>query len=93
VLRRSLRNNDVIARYLADRFALLLPEIAAEGLQVVLNKLEQNLATIRTNGIGLSAHWAMAKYPQDGSTELELLKTLVGRLEAAKRQSSGAGAT
>jgi diguanylate cyclase (GGDEF)-like protein len=93
VLRRSLRNNDVLARYLADRFALFLPEIATEGLQAVLSKLEQSLASIQTSGTGLSANWAMAKYPQDGNTELELMKTLLGRLETAKQQSSGAGAT
>lgn len=92
-LRRSLRNNDVLARYLADRFALLLPEIAGEGLQVVMNKLEQNLASIQTSGTALSANWAMAKYPQDGTTELDLMKALLGRLDAAKQQSSGAGAT
>jgi diguanylate cyclase (GGDEF)-like protein len=91
-LRNSLRNNDVIARYVADKFVLLLPEIVGEGLQVVMAKLQQNLGRIQAGGSGLSAHWATARFAQDGNTELELMKTLMARLEAAKQQSAGAGA-
>ncbi len=91
-LRRVLRNNDVLARYLADRFALFLPELAADGLQVVLSKLQQSLAAIQVSGAALSAHWSTVKYPQDGASELDLVKALATRLEAAKQKSSGAGA-
>ena len=92
-LRRVLRNNDVISRYLADRFALLLPEITTEGLQVVLGKLRQSVAMIQTGGAELSAHWAAVKFPQDGEAEFDLIKNLAARLEAVKQQASGAGAS
>jgi diguanylate cyclase (GGDEF)-like protein len=91
-LKSVLRNNDVSARYLGDRFALLLPEINAEGLVAVLGKLKQRIHSIEVPfpkaPLLLAATWAAAQYPQDGSSELELMKLLLQRLETAKQQSS-----
>jgi diguanylate cyclase (GGDEF)-like protein len=92
-LRRVVRNNDVIARYMADRFALFLPELTGDGLQVVVTKLQQSVRCIQAGPAELSAHWATVRYPQDGSTEMELVKVLTTRLEAAKQQSTGASGT
>ena len=91
-LRTSLRNNDVIARYTADRFAVLLPEVAAEGLSVVLQKLQRSIEAIQAGTTTLSVNLARAQYPHDGGSEIEVIKALMTRLEASKRQSSGAGA-
>jgi len=95
-LKSSLRNNDVLARYHGDRFAALLPEISADGLTTVLGKLWQSLQSVTFSHepeIGpLQAAWAFAAYPQDGATELELVQTLLDRLQRAKQQSSGAQA-
>ncbi len=91
-LRTTLRNNDVISRYTADRFAVLLPEVNADGLKVVLQKLQKTTAAISVGTAVLSTTLAAAQYPQDGATELELIRTLMARLEALKQQSSGAGA-
>ncbi len=91
-LRGALRNNDVIARYAADRFIVLLPEVASDGLQVVLQKLQGTLAGISLKGLSLSAHIAAVRYPHDGDTEQALVKALIARLDAAKHHSSGAGA-
>lgn len=95
-LRSSLRNNDVLSRYEGDRFTLLLPEVSAEGLITVLAKLQHGLSTLTSplpqTEPGIKATWASAFYPHDATTELELVKLLLGRLEKAKQQSSGAQA-
>jgi diguanylate cyclase (GGDEF)-like protein len=90
VLRATLRNNDVIARYVADRFALVLPEMKEDGMQAVLQKLQQALGAIQAGGTALSAHFAHARYPQDGSTEIELVRGLMTQLDVAKRSGAGA---
>jgi diguanylate cyclase (GGDEF)-like protein len=96
VLRSTLRNNDVICRYLGDRFALLLPEVTAEGVAVVESKLQQAVHGIQVPFPGaprpLAATWATAQFPADADAELELTKVLLGRIETAKKQSSPAKA-
>lgn len=96
VLRSVLRNNDVIGRYLGDRFALLLPEVNADGVTVVVGKLRQALHGVEAHfpqaTRRLSATWATAHFPADSESELELMKLLLGRLETTKKQSSGAKA-
>jgi diguanylate cyclase (GGDEF)-like protein len=91
VLKTALRNNDVIARYLGDRFAILLPEINTDGLAVVLGKLNHSLHAIEVPFPGapvcLSASWAAVQYPADGSEELPLMRALLARLETAKRRA------
>jgi diguanylate cyclase (GGDEF)-like protein len=93
VLRATLRNNDVICRYLGDRFALLLPEVNAEGVTVVLGKLQQALPGIEVRfpqaPRPLSATWATVHFPADSGSELELIKLLLGRVETTKRRPSG----
>jgi diguanylate cyclase (GGDEF)-like protein len=95
-LKSSLRNNDVLARYEGDRFALLLPEVGGEGLIRVLAKLQHSLQSLASplpnSAPGIRATWASASYPHDATTELELIKLLLERLEKAKDQSSGAQA-
>jgi diguanylate cyclase (GGDEF)-like protein len=90
VLKTALRNNDVIARYLGDRFAILLPEINTDGLAVVLGKLNHSLHSIEVPFPGapmsLSASWAAVQYPADGTEELPLMRALLARLETAKRR-------
>jgi diguanylate cyclase (GGDEF)-like protein len=93
-LKANLRNNDVIARYVGDRFALLLPEVDADGLVSVLGKLQQGLRQVRQSPspTPVNATWAAVHYPQDGADEIELMKRLAEMLAKAKRQSSGASA-
>jgi diguanylate cyclase (GGDEF)-like protein len=95
-LRSTLRNNDVICRYLGDRFALLLPEVTAEGVAVVESKLQQAIHGIEVPFPGarrpLAATWATAQFPADADAELELMRILLGRLETMKKQPSGAKA-
>ena len=92
-LKSGLRGNDVVCRYLGDRFALLLPEVNAEGMAAVEEKLRQSIHSLQIPGYiqPVSAAWAHVHFPQDGSADLELTKLLLNRLEKNKQQSSGAG--
>jgi len=89
----SLRNNDVLCRYEGDRFAVLLPEVNAERLITVLAKLQHGLQTLTSplpeSTGGIKATWASVSYPHDATTELELLRVLLSRLQKAKEQASG----
>jgi diguanylate cyclase (GGDEF)-like protein len=95
-LRASIRNNDVLCRYVADRFALLLPELNAEGLVVVVGKLQAALRNVEVSyahgRAPLSATWAAVQYPADGESEVELMKLLTNRLDDAKSQAARTGA-
>jgi diguanylate cyclase (GGDEF)-like protein len=94
-LKSNLRNNDVISRYAGDRFALLLPEVNADGLVSVLGKLQQGLRELspsQHSALPISATWAAVHYPQDGGDEVELMKHLTEMLANAKRRSSGVSA-
>jgi diguanylate cyclase (GGDEF)-like protein len=96
VLLADLRSNDVTCRYVGDRFCVLLPEVAAQGVAAVCAKLREALATLRlelSSGVRpLAAAWASAQFPADGKHEAELVKVLFARLDAAKQQASAAGA-
>ncbi len=95
VLKSSIRGNDVLCRYMSDRFAVLLPELDAQALPTVMNKIRSALQTVEVrlpdSLYRLSATTAAVHYPRDASDELELLKLVFTRLEAAKQQASGAG--
>jgi diguanylate cyclase (GGDEF)-like protein len=95
-LRATIRNNDVLCRYVADRFALLLPELNAEGLVVVVGKLQGALREVEVPyahaRVPMSATWAAVQYPADAETEVELMKVLASRLDDAKGQAARSGA-
>lgn len=95
-LRATVRNNDVLCRYVADRFALLLPELNAEGLVVVVGKLQGALREVEVpyphNRVPMSATWAAVQYPADGETEAGLLKILISRLDEAKGRAATSSA-
>ena len=61
-LKSNLRNNDVLARYYGDRFAVLLPEISSDGLAIVLGKLWQSLqampSPVASETARVQADWA-----------------------------------
>ncbi len=95
-LKSTVRNNDLVCRYAADRFSLLLPELEAEGLVVVLGKLQNAIHEIEIPypdaPTPLAATWAAAQYPTDATTEIELMKLLARRLDEAKGQAARTGA-
>jgi diguanylate cyclase (GGDEF)-like protein len=95
-LQATIRNNDVLCRYVADRFMLLLPELNAEGLVAVVGKLQNAIRDIEVpfsqRRVPLSATWAAVQYPAQAETEIELMKLLTTRLDEAKGQAARNGA-
>jgi diguanylate cyclase (GGDEF)-like protein len=95
-LRATVRNNDVLCRYVADRFALLLPELNAEGLVVVMGKLQGAIREVEVpyplGRVPMSGTWAAVQYPADGETEVDLMKVLTSRLDEAKGRAASSGA-
>jgi diguanylate cyclase (GGDEF)-like protein len=94
-LRATVRNNDVLCRYVADRFTLLLPELNAEGLVVVVGKLQTAIREVEVpyphGRVAMSGTWAAVQYPADAETEVELMKVLTSRLDEAKGQAARSG--
>ncbi len=89
LLRSQLRSMDVLCRYAADRFVLVLPETDVGRAPTVLAKIGENLARISfpaaTGAQPLTAASACVLYPQDGDAALDLTRLLLERLEEAKR--------
>jgi diguanylate cyclase (GGDEF)-like protein len=95
LLASSVRNTDTICRYSADRFALILPETSENDVLAVQNKIINGLNALAASRPGtpvLRAAFGRVQYPANGSTELELVRHLLARIDRQKPQSSGAGA-
>ena len=94
-LRSNVRHNDLVCRYVADRFCVLLPELNSDGLTVVLGKLQDAVHGIevpyREKPLPLTATWAAVEYPTDRDTAIELMKLLTSRLDEAKSQAAQSG--
>lgn len=82
-------SHDTLFRYAGDQFALVLPETDANRLRDLVGRLHQALkqVEVRTEAgsLALSAVSATALHPQDGATELELIRVLLARAQAAKK--------
>src|SRR5574341_227922 len=80
---------DTLFRYAGDRFALVLPGTGAERARDVVARLHQALRQVEVKvdagSLALTAVAATALHPDDGATELELMRTLQARADAAKK--------
>ena len=88
-LQLQLRSNDVLCRYMSDRFAVVLPEIDRRGVDAVMGKLRAAVEaiTLPRSTKALEVACAAVMCPHDGVTELELANLLLARLEKAKSGS------
>ncbi|MGH9493023.1 MAG: sensor domain-containing diguanylate cyclase [Terriglobales bacterium] len=81
-------SHDTLFRYAGDQFALVLPETGPERLHDLVARLHQAVkrveVTTEGGSLALSAVSAAALHPQDGETELELIRVLLARAQAAK---------
>jgi diguanylate cyclase (GGDEF)-like protein len=94
LLATSVRSIDTICRYSADRFAIILPETTENDVLSVENKIIDGLvklAVIRGSR-PLTAAFGRVHYPANGTTELELVRHLLARIDRQKPQASGAEA-
>jgi len=86
-LQKRTRSNDVVCRYAGDRFAMIFPEIGAQGTATVMDKV---LSAVEETTYGaekkpLRAAWAMSIFPSDGDSEVQLVRSVLDRVREAKR--------
>ena len=89
VLRRELRQMDLLARYAGDEFVAIMPmasnTMAATVAERMRNAVEDQLFSVRTGtmiGLGLSV--GFASFPDDGETTEELLTAAARNMQRDK---------
>ncbi|HEU5460366.1 MAG TPA: diguanylate cyclase [Pyrinomonadaceae bacterium] len=103
VVRRELRQMDILTRYAGDEFVAIMPmassKTAASISERMRNSVEDQLFSVRTGTmIGLGVSLGVACFPDDGETTEELLTTAARRMQRDKNSRktfltvAGAGA-
>ena len=88
-LRQSCRTTDTPARFGGDEFAVVLPETADEGGQLVLGRVAERLANDTDRPL-LSVSGGVAVFPRDGDTPTLLLRAADQALYEAKARAAAA---
>ncbi len=89
VVRRELRQMDILTRYAGDEFVAIMPmassKTAASISERMRNSVEDQLFSVRTGTmIGLGVSLGVACFPDDGETTEELLTTAARRMQQDK---------
>lgn len=89
VVRRELRQMDILTRYAGDEFVAIMPmastKTAASISERMRNSVEEQLFSVRTGTmIGLGVSIGVACFPDDGETTEELLTTAARRMQRDK---------
>src|SRR5215218_4760612 len=89
VVRRELRQMDILTRYAGDEFVAIMP-MASSKMAVAIsermrNAVEEQLFSVRTGTmVGLGVSLGVACFPDDGETTEELLTTAARRMQTNK---------
>src|SRR5688572_24874759 len=89
VVRRELRQMDILTRYAGDEFVAIMP-MASSKMAVAIadrmrNAVEDQLFSVRTGTlIGLGVSMGVACFPDDGETSEELLTAAARRMQREK---------
>ena len=89
VVRRELRQMDILTRYAGDEFVAIMPMASSKTAQSISdrmrNSVEDQLFSVRAGTmIGLGVSLGVACFPDDGETTEELLTTAARRMQRDK---------
>jgi diguanylate cyclase (GGDEF)-like protein/putative nucleotidyltransferase with HDIG domain len=89
VVRRELRQMDILTRYAGDEFVAIMPmassKMAGAIADRIRNTVEEQLFSVRTGTmIGLGVSLGVACFPDDGETSEELLTAAARRMQRDK---------
>ena len=89
VVRRELRQMDILTRYAGDEFVAIMPmassKMAASIADRIRNAVEEQLFSVRAGTmIGLGVSLGVACFPDDGETSEELLTAAARRMQRDK---------
>lgn len=92
-LKRNLRRMDIPARFGGDEFVVLLPDLSRDTARVVAKRLINILSSkpvkIENKEIPISVSAVVVSYPQDGTSEEELITYAEYLMWEAKRKGKG----
>jgi diguanylate cyclase (GGDEF)-like protein len=92
-LKKSLRRMDIPARFGADEFVVLLPDLSGDTARAVAKRLQDKLSSkpvkIENKEISLSVSAVVVSYPQDGTSEEELITYAEYLMREVKRKGKG----
>lgn len=81
----EIRKSDIVARWGGDEFLIIYPNANEEGVQVIINRIQNKLAKFSESiQIDISISIGTATYPTDGSTLDELIKKADKRMYKVK---------
>jgi diguanylate cyclase (GGDEF)-like protein len=89
VVRRELRQMDILTRYAGDEFVAIMPmassKMAASISERMRNAVEEQLFSVRAGTmVGLGVSLGVACFPDDGETTEELLTAAARRMQRDK---------
>ncbi len=89
VVRRELRQMDILTRYAGDEFVAIMPmassKMAASISERMRNAVEEQLFSVRPGTmVGLGVSLGVACFPDDGETSEELLRAAARRMQHDK---------
>jgi diguanylate cyclase (GGDEF)-like protein/putative nucleotidyltransferase with HDIG domain len=91
VVRRELRQMDILTRYAGDEFVAIMPMASSKMAESIAdrmrNAVEEQLFSVRTGTmIGLGVSLGVACFPEDGETSEELLTAAARRMQRDKHR-------
>jgi diguanylate cyclase (GGDEF)-like protein len=89
VVRRELRQMDILTRYAGDEFVAIMPMASSKMAESIADRVrstvEEQLFSVRAGTmIGLGVSLGVACFPEDGETSEELLTAAARRMQRDK---------
>jgi diguanylate cyclase (GGDEF)-like protein len=102
VIRGTVREIDIVARFGGDEFCVILPQTGIEGAKVIAERIRERIAArvfMRSHGleVRITASFGIAAYPMHGSTQDDLIakadQAMYGAKAAGKNSVRSAAAS